>query len=156
MSAGTTTYLSWRWKRCSTTFGSFKFLNPHTLCLFRKSTNILFFPLLGIILNRIHKNLKLCFQLMDLGSRYITPLKNTSRNDKASRIIYEWGTCTCTVRRLRLEIINVEILQHPVDKYLFGIGVVYVYYIYVYIYTDYRNRLIFKICRNFRFSWFVK
>jgi hypothetical protein len=30
----------------------------------------------------------------------------------ASRIIYEWGTCTGAIRRLRFEIVNIEITQH--------------------------------------------
>jgi hypothetical protein len=30
----------------------------------------------------------------------------------ASRIIYEWGTCTGAIRRFKLEIVNIEITQH--------------------------------------------
>jgi hypothetical protein len=29
-----------------------------------------------------------------------------------SRNIYEWGTCTGATRRLRFEIVNIEIMQH--------------------------------------------
>jgi hypothetical protein len=29
-----------------------------------------------------------------------------------SQIIYEWGTCTGAIRRLRFEIVNIEIMQH--------------------------------------------
>ena len=29
-----------------------------------------------------------------------------------SQIIYEWGTCTGVIRRLRFEIVNIEIMQH--------------------------------------------
>ena len=60
---------------------------------------------------------------MDLGSRYLGPLANTSRRgivdnfkvtsyNVASRIIYDWGTCTGAIRRLRFEIVNIEITQH--------------------------------------------
>jgi hypothetical protein len=38
-------------------------------------------------------------------------LKVTSYN-VASRIIYEWGTCTGAIRRHRIEIVNIEIMQH--------------------------------------------
>jgi hypothetical protein len=38
-------------------------------------------------------------------------LKVTSYN-VGSRIIYEWGTCTGAVRRLRFEFVNIEITQH--------------------------------------------
>jgi hypothetical protein len=44
----------------------------------------------------------------------------------ASRIIYEWGTCTGAIRRLRFEIVNVEIMQHVfVVKYFccYGYGI---------------------------------
>jgi hypothetical protein len=37
--------------------------------------------------------------------------KVTSYN-VASRIIYEWGTCTGAFRRLRFNIVNIEIMQH--------------------------------------------
>jgi len=37
--------------------------------------------------------------------------KVTSYN-VASRIIYEWGTCTGAIKRLRFEIVNIEIMQH--------------------------------------------
>jgi hypothetical protein len=30
----------------------------------------------------------------------------------ASRIIYEWGTCTGAIRRFKLEIVNIETTQH--------------------------------------------
>jgi hypothetical protein len=30
----------------------------------------------------------------------------------ASRIIYEWGTCTGAIRRLRFELVNIEIMQY--------------------------------------------
>jgi hypothetical protein len=29
-----------------------------------------------------------------------------------SRIIYQWGTCTGAISRLRFEIVNIEIMQH--------------------------------------------
>jgi hypothetical protein len=35
-------------------------------------------------------------------------LKVTSYN-VASRIIYEWGTCTGAIRRLKFEIVNIEL-----------------------------------------------
>jgi len=36
----------------------------------------------------------------------------------ASRIIYEWRTSTGAIRWLRLEVVNIEIMQHVfVDKY---------------------------------------
>jgi len=62
----------------------------------------------------------------------------------ASRIIYEWRTCTGAIRRFRF-----EILQHLLIVKYFGcnrcgIGI-----------QDYRNRLISKIGRNFRFLRFV-
>ena len=57
--------------------------------------------------------LKLCFQFMDLG-----PLANTSRRDVVdnfkvtsynvvSRIIYERGTCTGAIRRLKFALTTV-------------------------------------------------
>ena len=57
---------------------------------------------------------------MDLGSRYLGPLTNTCVVDNfkvtsynvASRIIYEWGTCTGATRRLRFEIVKIEIMEH--------------------------------------------
>jgi hypothetical protein len=61
---------------------------------------------------------------MDLGSRYLGALANTRRevmliilrspiiNNVASRIIYELGTCTGAIRRLRFDIVNIEIMQH--------------------------------------------
>ena len=77
---------------------------------------------------------------MDLVSRYFCPWMKTSRRDGVvdyskvtsynvgCRIIYEWGTCTCAIRRFRLEIVNIEILQHLlVVKYFVcnrcGIGI---------------------------------
>jgi hypothetical protein len=44
--------------------------------------------------------------------------KVTSYN-VASRIIYKWGTCTGAIRRLRFEIVNIEITQHNVYNYNF-------------------------------------
>ena len=84
---------------------------------------------------------------MDLGSRYFDPVTNTSRREVSLaiaitiRIIYEWGTCTCAIRRFRLEIVNIEILQHIlVVKYFdcnrYGIGI-----------RDYGYGLIFEIWR---------
>jgi hypothetical protein len=35
-----------------------------------------------------------------------------TRYNVASRIIYEWGTCTGAIRRLRFEVVNIEIMQH--------------------------------------------
>jgi hypothetical protein len=37
------------------------------------------------------------------------------RYNVASRIIYEWGTCTGAVRRLRFEFVNIEITQHMIN-----------------------------------------
>jgi len=67
----------------------------------------------------------------------------------ASRIIYEWGTCTGAIRRLRFEIVSIEIMQHMfVVKYFccyrYGICIWY-----------YRYELVFKIRWNFRFHGFV-
>jgi hypothetical protein len=42
---------------------------------------------------------------------FVDNFKVTSYN-VASRIIYEWGTCAGVIRRLRFEIINIEIVQH--------------------------------------------
>jgi hypothetical protein len=41
-----------------------------------------------------------------------------------SQIIYEWGTCTGAIRRLRFEIVNIEIMQHVFvnKKYVDAIG----------------------------------
>ena len=51
-------------------------------------------------------------------------LKVTNYN-VASRIIYEWGTCTGAIRRLRFEIVNIEITQHIfVIKIFEAIGLV--------------------------------
>jgi hypothetical protein len=45
-----------------------------------------------------------------------------------SRIIYEWGTCTGAIRRLRFEIVNIEIMQHVfVIKIVDAIGLVKAY-----------------------------
>jgi hypothetical protein len=81
---------------------------------------------------------------MDLGSRYVGPLTNTCVVDNfkvtsynvASRIIYEWGTCTGAISRLSFEIINIEITQHMfVIKYFWsGINI-----------RNYRHRLILKL-----------
>ena len=58
---------------------------------------------------------------MDLGSRYLVHLANTSRGvvdnfkvtrDNVASLIYEWGTCTGVIRRLRFEDVNIEIMQH--------------------------------------------
>jgi hypothetical protein len=38
-------------------------------------------------------------------------IKVTSYN-VVSRIIYEWGTCTDAIRRLRFEIVKIGIMQH--------------------------------------------
>ena len=38
----------------------------------------------------------------------------------ATRIIYEWGTCTGAVRKFRLEVDNVEITQHVLVVKYFG------------------------------------
>ena len=141
---------------CSQTHSGFFYSNlhkrPHTLHPFGKSIQVLlyaFCPLSSIILDGIHENVK------DLGSRYFGHLANTSRRDVvdnfkitsynvANRIIYEWGTCTCAIRRFRFEIINIEIMQHVfVIKYLcchrYGISI-----------RDYRYGLILKIWWHFR------
>ena len=49
--------------------------------------------------------------------------KVTSYN-MGSQIIYEWGTCTGAIRRLRFEIVNIEIMQHVFvnKKYVDAIG----------------------------------
>ena len=66
-----------------------------------------------------------------------------------SRIIYEWKTCTSANRGLRLEIVNVEILQHIlVAKYFhFNRSSMCMRY--------YRNRLIIKIGKHLKFDRFV-
>ena len=57
-------------------------------------------------------------------SRVVDNFKVTSYN-VASRIIYEWGTCTGAIGRLRFEIVNIEITQHMfVIKFFDGIGLV--------------------------------
>ena len=53
---------------------------------------------------------------MDLGpmantSRVVDNFKVTSYN-VASRIIYEWGTCTSAIRRPRFEIVNIEVCNY--------------------------------------------
>ena len=70
-------------------------------------------------------------------------------NNVATRIIYEWWTSTCPIRRLKLGIVNIEIVQHRlVDKYFrcnrCGIGI-----------RNYRYELILKLLRNVRFDWFI-
>jgi hypothetical protein len=43
-------------------------------------------------------------------------------------VIYEWGTCTGAIRRLRFEIVNIEIMQHVfVIKIVDAIGLVKAY-----------------------------
>jgi hypothetical protein len=37
-----------------------------------------------------------------------------------SRIIYEWGTCTCAIRGFKLEDGNIEIQQHVLVVKYFG------------------------------------
>ena len=67
----------------------------------------------------------------------------------ASRIIYEWETGTGAIKRLRIEIVNIEIMQHVlVIKY-------FCCYRYGIIIRDYRYGLILKIRWNFRFDGFV-
>jgi hypothetical protein len=92
---------------------------------------------------------------MDLGSRYLGPFgkhlslrgvvdnfKVTSYN-VASRIIYEWGTCTGAIRRLRFEIVNIEITQH-----MFVINFFLRYWSGINI-RNYRHRLILNIWVEF-------
>ena len=67
----------------------------------------------------------------------------------ASRIIYEWGTCTGGIRMLRFEIVNIEIMQcvfviNNFWRYWYGINI-----------RNYRQGLILKIWWNFRFDGFV-
>jgi hypothetical protein len=59
------------------------------------SSTFTFFQLSCII----HKKIKLCFQFIDLDSRYLSPLKRSvvdnvkvTSYDMASRVMYEWGT----------------------------------------------------------------
>jgi hypothetical protein len=39
-------------------------------------------------------------------------IKKLSGSMSTRRIIYEWGTCTGAIRRLRFEVVNIEIMQH--------------------------------------------
>ena len=67
----------------------------------------------------------------------------------ASWMIYEWGTCTDGIKRLRFEIVNIEIMQHVfVVKY-------FCCYRYDLCIRDYRYGLVLKIWWNFRFDGFV-
>jgi hypothetical protein len=84
----------------------------------------MFCPLSDITLNGIHKYFKVIFPVYGFRLTIFRPFgehiswrgvvdnfKITSYN-VASRIIYEWGTCTGAIRRLGFEIINIEIMQH--------------------------------------------
>ena len=63
----------------------------------------------------------------------------------ASQVIYECGNCTSPMKMLRLEVVNIEILQHVFVVNDLG-------YSWCNIGTsNYRDRLIFKI-RNFSFD----
>jgi hypothetical protein len=52
-------------------------LTNSVILLGRKFSFSGFPPLSVIVLDRIHKNLKLCFQFINLGSRYFNPLANS-------------------------------------------------------------------------------
>ena len=141
LSAETITYLSWMRDRCLATFVSLK-IHVERVLIDSQISDLTFFThservskfsfsrlahCLAYFATESIRILKLCFQFMDLGSQYLGPLargvvdnfKVTSYN-VTSRIIYEWGTCTGAIRRLRLvfEIANIEIMEHVfVNKY---------------------------------------
>jgi hypothetical protein len=46
----------------------------------------------------------------DTLSKWMKSVRLLIQNYVASRIIYEWGTCTGATRRLRFEIVNIEIM----------------------------------------------
>jgi hypothetical protein len=77
----------------------------------------------GIILDGIHKYFKVVFPVYGfrltifrpfgehLSKRSVVDNGKVTSYNVASRIIYEWGTCTGAIRRLRFEIVNIEITQ---------------------------------------------
>jgi hypothetical protein len=87
---------------------------------------------------------------MDSGSRYFDPLVNTSCREMLFTMLRSpvimWPARLYMNGELAHEVVNIEILQHMfVIKYLSynrcSISI-----------QDYRNILIFKIGRNFRFD----
>ena len=76
----------------------------------------------------MHKKLKLCFQFMNLGSRYFDTLvehisyREVIDNVKViryfidSRIIYEFGTYTDAIRKFKIDVVNVQNLQKKMLK----------------------------------------
>ena len=104
----------------------------------------------------------LIYGWINFGSQYFIPFcEHTQRGvvdnikvisyTMSNRILYEWRTCICTIKTLRLEMVNVENLQHVlVVKY---VGCNYILGVVQDI-RYYMNKLVFKIGMNFRFYRF--
>ena len=115
---------------CSVTFWVFD-LNvnqrPNIIEQFWKGINLLFFSLClfsGIVLHRVHQKFQVVlpiygpwFTIFNTFSKDFTAIlivyyAQISRNDVASRTIFEWQIMARTILRFSLEAINAEVLQY--------------------------------------------